>query len=91
MSGGRKLRQRMAHKFGFHAVVVVEPLFKGKDGQHPVDVALHAADAVFLPGPELRAHEVDDRNALAAEVPRQGEVHVGEVDQDGDGGLLLDD
>jgi hypothetical protein len=41
---------------------------------------------VLLPGPELRADEVDDGNAEAVEFAGEAEVDLGEVDEDGDGG-----
>ncbi len=38
---------------------------------------------MFLPRPELRADEEDDRDVQAVEFSGKGEIHVGEVDEHG--------
>ena len=86
----------MADKFSVDVALAVEGLFEREDDQHLVDVLLDFFDAAFLPGPELGADEEDDRDAKAVELFGQGEVDVGEVDEDGqvwfalaDGGFEL--
>ena len=91
MVGSGKLGQRMADKLGVDAALAVKRLLKGKDDQHAVDVPLHQLDAVFLPGPELRADEVDDGNAEAVELLGEPEMDVGKVDEHGDAGAALAD
>jgi hypothetical protein len=58
----------------------IERLLEREDHQHPVDVLPHQPDALLLPGPQLRADEVDDGNAEAVELPGQPEVDFWEVD-----------
>ncbi len=81
----------MADEFGFHAALAIERLLEGEDHEHAVDVALDELDAVFLPGPELRADEEEDRDAEAMELFGELEVDVGEVDEDGERGAALAD
>jgi hypothetical protein len=76
----------MADEFGIDAAGAVIRLLEGKDDQHAADVFADELDAVLLPGPELRADEVDDGNAEAVEFAGEAEVDFGEVDEDGDGG-----
>ena len=81
----------MADELGLDALLAIERLLEGKDHQHPVDVLLDELDAVLLPGPQLRADEVDDGNAEAVELFGQAEVDFGEVDEHGDAGWPLPD
>ncbi len=74
--------------FGVDVAVAVEGLFEGEDDHHAVDALLHPAQAAALPGPELRADEVDDRDAEALQLAGEAEVDVGEVDEDGDVGAV---
>ena len=76
----------MAYEFGLDAVFAIEGLLEGEDDEHAVDVFLDKLDAVFLPGPKLRAHEEDYRNAELVEFFGEFEVDVGEVDEDGGAG-----
>jgi hypothetical protein len=73
------------------ATGTVEAFFEGKDDHHAGDTLLHPADAAALPGPELRADKVDDRDAEFFQLAGKAEVDVGEVDQDGDVGPPLPD
>src|SRR5579862_6073334 len=81
----------MAHEGSFDSVLAVKGFFEGEDDKHAVNVTPHATNAVFLPRPELRADEVDDRNAEPAECASQGKIHIGEVNEDGGVGPLLRD
>src|ERR1017187_7989713 len=74
----------MADEFGVDVAGAVERCFEGKDDEHAVDKALHPAQAAALPGPELRADEVEDGNAEALAVHGGAEVDVGKVDEDGE-------
>jgi hypothetical protein len=67
----------MADEFGGDAALAVELLFKREDDQHALDVFAHEPDAVLLPGPELRADEVDDGNAEAVELLGEAEMNLG--------------
>src|SRR5665213_2161601 len=79
--GLRHLGQWVAHELGLNAMLPVEGLFKREDDQHLADVLLHQPDAVFLPGPQLRAYEIDDGDAEPMELARQAEMEVGKVDE----------
>ena len=76
----------MADKIGLDAALAIILLFKRKDDQHALDIALNLLDAVRLPGPELRADEVDHRNAEAIEHLGEAEMNFRKVDEHGDGG-----
>ncbi len=84
--GQRQIGEGMADELGLDAALAVELLLKREDDQHAADVFAHQPDAVLLPGPELRADEVDDGNAEAVELAGEAEVDFGEVDEHGDGG-----
>ena len=84
--GLRQVGEGMADEFGIDAAGAVEGLLEGKDDEHAADEFPDEVDAVLLPGPELRADEVDDGNAEAVEFPGEAEVDVGEVDEDGEVG-----
>src|SRR5271157_5054302 len=84
--GQRQLRQRMTHKLGLDTLIAVEGLLEGEDDQHAVNILANQLDAVLLPGPQLRADEVEDRNAEPVELFGQTEVDLGEVDENGDAG-----
>src|SRR6185312_14232021 len=47
--------------------------------------------AVLLPGPELRRDKVEDGNSGAVEMFGEREIHVGEVDENGEVGALGED
>ncbi len=81
----------MADELGVDAAGAVEPFFEGKDDHHAADALLYPAQAAALPGPELRADEVDDRDVEFFELAGEAEVDVGEVDEDGDVGAALFD
>ena len=76
----------MADEFGIDAALAVKRLLKGKDDEHAADIFADQLDAVLLPGPELRADEVDDGNAETVEFVGEAEVDFREVNEDGDGG-----
>ena len=86
-----QLGQRMPDKLSFDAPVAVKLLLEGKDSQHAIHVALDAADAILLPRPQLRAHEVDHRHAQGLQPPGQREIHVRKIDQNSSVGLFLRD
>jgi hypothetical protein len=69
----------------------VEGGLEGEDDEHVGDALLHPAQAAALPGPELRADQVDDGDVEAFAVGGEAEVDVGKVDEDGDGGALAVD
>lgn len=89
--GERFIGEWVADELGVDAVRFVEGLFKGKDDEHVVDVFFYVVDAVFFPGPELGADEEEDGDAQFVEVFCEGEVEVGEVDEDGYCGAALAD
>ena len=89
--GLRQLRQRVADELGIDAASAVEAFFEGEDDHHAGDALLHPAKAAALPGPELRADEVDDRGAEFFQLAGKPEIDVGEVDEDGDVGPPLPD
>ncbi len=86
--GEREVGQGMAEELGVDVAGAVEGGLEGEDDQHAGDALLHPAQTAALPGPELRADQVDDRDAEALAVGGEAEVDVGEVDEDGDGGAL---
>jgi hypothetical protein len=81
-----QIGEGMADELGIDAAGAVIRLLEGKDDEHAADVFADEADAVLLPGPELRADEVDDGNAEAVEFAGEAEVDLGKIDEDGDGG-----
>lgn len=74
----------MADEFSVHAAGAVELGFEGEDDEHAIDEALHPAQTAALPCPELWADEPKDGDAKALAVHSKAEVHVGEVDEDGE-------
>ena len=88
MVGSGGFGEGVADELGVDAAVAVEGLFEGEDDEHFADALLHPAEAAALPGPELRGDEPDDGDAGGVEVSGEAEVDVGEVDEDGDGGLV---
>jgi len=52
----------MTDELSVDAASAVEAFFKGEDDHHAGNALLHPAKAAALPGPELRADEVDDRD-----------------------------
>src|SRR5487761_2624267 len=81
-----KFGERMADEVCRDVAGAVEVLLEGEDDEHAVDALLYPTEASSLPGPELGADEVDDRNATLLEFAGEAEVDVGEVDEDGDVG-----
>ena len=76
--------ERMPNEERRNAVPVVEGLFKGKDDEHPIDVAPNLPHPVLPPGPDLRADVVDDAEPRAMKLLRQTKIEVWPVDQDHD-------
>ena len=70
----------MADEGGGHAGLAVDLLLEREDEQHVVDGAADRLDALGTPGPDRGAHEVNGRNAAAAQLLLDGEVEVGSVD-----------
>ena len=81
----------MAYELGLDSAGAVEGGFEGEDDHHAGDALLHTAEAVALPGPELRADEVEDGDAEFFQLAGEAEVDVGEVDEDGDVGAVFFD
>ena len=69
----------------------VEGRFEGEDDEHLRDALLDPAEAAALPGPELGGDEPEDGDVAAVEFAGEAEVDVGEVDEDGGGGVGLVD
>ena len=61
----RQCGEGMADEFGVDVAGAVEGCFEGEDDEHAIDTLLYPAQAAALPGPELRADEVEDRDAEA--------------------------
>src|SRR5712691_7167656 len=59
----RQISQRMPNVLGVDLVFTVKGLFKREDAKHLLDPFLYAFDAILAPGPELRGHKVNNRNA----------------------------
>src|SRR5262245_58312498 len=74
----------MADELGRYAVPLVELLLERQDDEHPNDDALDLVHPAFTPGPHLRADVIHYRNADGFEAPRQPQVEVGQVEQDGE-------
>ena len=81
----------MADELGVYVAGAVEGGFEGEDDHHAGDALLHPAEAAALPGPELRADEVEDGDAEFFQLAGEAEVDVGEVDEDGDVGAVFFD
>src|SRR5580658_941702 len=73
----------MADELGVDAVLAIERFLEWEDDQHTAHVLPHLLDAVFFPRPELRADEIDDRDAEAMELAKEAEMEVGEVNEHG--------
>jgi hypothetical protein len=78
----------MPDELGVHAALAVESLLKGEDDQHLVHALLHPAQAAALPRPELRETNHTTGTPRRVQMFGEPEVHVGEVDEDGDVGPL---
>jgi len=74
----------MANKGDLDPVIAIERLLEREDDEHLRDVFLDELDAVFFPGPELRAYEEDDRDAETVELFGELEVNVRKIDEDCD-------
>src|SRR5689334_17558768 len=74
----------MADEPGVHITLTIKGLFEGEDDQHLRDVSLHKPNASLLPGPKLRAHEINDGDTEMVEFLRQLEMNVREIDEDRD-------
>src|SRR5712692_390663 len=72
----------MADELDPHTGTPIELLLEGQDDEHTVDEAGDLPDPPLAPGPDLRADEVEDRDAGAARAARETEVEVGIVDQE---------
>ena len=81
----------MSDELGVDVAGAVEGGFEGEDDEHAGDALLDPAETAALPGPELRADEVDDRDVEFFQLARETEVDVGEIDEDGDVGPPLPD
>ncbi len=79
----------MPDELGLNAAIPVEGLLEGEDDQHAIHALLHPTQAVPLPGPELGADEPDNGHTCETEVPRESEIHIGKVDENGHVGSLL--
>jgi uncharacterized protein YdeI (YjbR/CyaY-like superfamily) len=82
--GEGKFGEGVADELGVDVAGAVEGGFEGEDDEHAVDALLDPAETATLPGPELRADEVDDGDVAFFQLAGEAEVDVGEVDEDGD-------
>ena len=82
----RQVSKGMAHKLRLYAVLPVKRLLEGEYDQHPADVLADELDAVLLPGPQLRADEVNDRNPQPVKLFGKPKVDLGKVDEHGHAG-----
>ena len=81
----------MADELRIDTTVQIKRLFKREDDEHLGDAFLYPLKAAALPGPELRAYQIDDRNAEAVKMSGQPQVYIWEVDEYGHRGLLTMD
>src|SRR3954471_7768779 len=70
----------MADESGIHSTVAVKLLFEWKDDQRLIDILTQQFHSALAPGPELRAHVVDDGNASLAHPARDTPVECWGVD-----------
>ena len=84
LEGGQHVEERVADELDGHPRLLVQADLEREDGEDPGDVAGHRPQAPAAPGPDLRRHEIDDRDAEPARPAGQQQVEVGEVDQDQD-------
>jgi hypothetical protein len=89
--GEGKFSQGVADESRVDVAVAVELFFKGEDDHHSVYALLDPAKAAVLPGPKLRADEVDHGDVEFLQFAGETEVDVGKVDEDGDVGAVLFD
>jgi hypothetical protein len=69
--------QRVSDELDRHSGLAVERLFERKDDQHRLRGVADRTDAALPPGPHLRRHVIDDRDAAGVQRARQAQVEVG--------------
>ncbi len=74
---------------GLDAALLVPGFFKGEIAQDVIDKTAHFLDAPAGPAPELRGHEIEDRDLVKMGPPRQPPVEAGIVDEDHGIGALV--
>ncbi len=77
----RSLRQRMTHELCIHPPASIKLFLERKNREHLRDPLLHPAQTPSFPGPKLRRHKPNHRNAQLLQDLSQPEVHIREVDQ----------
>src|ERR1700687_1309542 len=85
----RQFRQWMADEGRVHATLAIKLLLKGKDHQGFVDVVAQPAHASLSPGPELRRHVIDRRNAALLHLPGDTPVECRGINNNGQIRLAL--
>ena len=83
------IEERMPDVFRLDAALVVPRFLERQRAEHVIDKAPHLGDAPAGPGPKLRRHEVEHRNALGVRTPRDPPVEAGVIDQDDRIGPML--
>src|SRR5581483_11118294 len=79
----RNIGQRMSYITNLNTVLPVKLLLKREDHDHLANIFFDLLDPSGAPGPDLRAHEIEDRNAEPMQFASKAQVEVREVDEHG--------
>src|SRR5579884_3566486 len=81
--GTRQVRKRMANEGGVYTAITIELFFKWKDDEGFLYVFAQELYPPLSPGPKLRAHVIDDRNASLMHLPGDPPVECGRINDYG--------
>src|SRR5581483_397240 len=56
-------------------------LFKGKDAQEALEIPAHCPDSSMAPGPGVRRHQINHRNAHGPQSPGKPKVEIRRIDE----------
>src|ERR1035438_2319057 len=74
----------MANIPGVDAVRSKEIRLEWENTEQLVDVLLHGGQTALPPGPNLRRYQIDHGNSQALQTPRQPQMEIRAIGQDGD-------
>jgi len=76
--------QRVANIVGIQTFAAEKRLFKRENAEQAAECTAHGSDSPLSPGPNLGGDEVDDGDARQGQAPRDAQVKIRRIREDGD-------
>src|SRR5262249_44671311 len=86
--GARHVHERVSNVLHRNARLAVHRFLEVENAKHLCDVGLDFLETSLAPGPNLRADEINHRDAALLEFSREAKIEIGKINEDSESRLL---